>query len=376
MIFESCNNFTWALRINIPKRIKETNDTICLIILFVVFLSITPQTIFSQSSTKKTPRFKISGIVYDKKTKEPLPYVNVFLDNTTKGCASDANGQFVIEGVPVGEYLLIVSMIGYKMDTYAIKITNQDLNLKTIPMKSEIIKGELVQITAKKPYKWRSDLRKFKVLFLGTSFNAVRCKILNPEVLKFNTNKVLGRFSATSEIPLQIVNHALGYKIEFHLIDFLSIDEGITRYQGRTKFKLMVPKNQKEDAKWKRNRRKTYIGSFRHFLKAMYDNNLRKEDFDLYAIKELGNPKKHAPVERDSVVIADTLFAEKVLTYNYYLKIIDNYDQTSYLEFDKYNPLIIDSEGRPSNAYDVIKYGYWGDMRFADELPLDYSPQL
>ena len=38
----------------------------------------------------------ISGILLDKKTKEPLPSVNIYISNTTWGTASKSDGSFKI----------------------------------------------------------------------------------------------------------------------------------------------------------------------------------------------------------------------------------------------------------------------------------------
>ncbi|MEO8399892.1 MAG: TonB-dependent receptor, partial [Ignavibacteriaceae bacterium] len=57
---------------------------------------------------------KIQGKVIDKKTKEPLPGVNVIVQGTSLGAATDFNGEYFILQVPPGEYTVKASMIGYK----------------------------------------------------------------------------------------------------------------------------------------------------------------------------------------------------------------------------------------------------------------------
>ncbi|MCK5738527.1 carboxypeptidase regulatory-like domain-containing protein, partial [bacterium] len=56
---------------------------------------------------------KISGRVVDAASGEPLPGVNVVIDATTLGAATDLNGDFVILMIPPGNYSVTATMIGY-----------------------------------------------------------------------------------------------------------------------------------------------------------------------------------------------------------------------------------------------------------------------
>ena len=57
---------------------------------------------------------KIVGQVLDDVTKEPLQYVNVFIERSTFGAATDINGDFQIENIPDIGFNLVVSYVGYK----------------------------------------------------------------------------------------------------------------------------------------------------------------------------------------------------------------------------------------------------------------------
>jgi len=56
---------------------------------------------------------KISGTVTDASTGKPLPYVNVIVQGTTLGAATDENGEFFVIGIPAGSWTIRASMIGY-----------------------------------------------------------------------------------------------------------------------------------------------------------------------------------------------------------------------------------------------------------------------
>ncbi len=63
----------------------------------------------------------IKGLIRD--GREPIPFVNVGIDGTNRGAATDINGRFEIANLQAGSYLLKVSAVGYES-------WNQNINLK------------------------------------------------------------------------------------------------------------------------------------------------------------------------------------------------------------------------------------------------------
>ena len=59
----------------------------------------------------------IYGKVVDKLTQQPLPGANVLVVNTILGASTDFNGKFEIKNLPIGEYQIRASIIGYKSVT-------------------------------------------------------------------------------------------------------------------------------------------------------------------------------------------------------------------------------------------------------------------
>jgi hypothetical protein len=83
-------------------------------LLLAVIFAFGTYTVSAQTAT-------VRGFVYLKKTGEPLLFTNVYLENTTYGCATDVNGNFNITHVPEGNYMLVVAYLGY--DTLRESIT-------------------------------------------------------------------------------------------------------------------------------------------------------------------------------------------------------------------------------------------------------------
>ena len=75
----------------------------------------------------------ISGLVLDKLTSNPIPFVNVSLIGESKGTVTDSSGFFEITNLSPGIYNLQASFIGYKTKIlYEIELTNSRLIYKKI----------------------------------------------------------------------------------------------------------------------------------------------------------------------------------------------------------------------------------------------------
>jgi len=95
---------------------------------------------------------KIAGRITDKETGEGLPGVNVVVQGTSWGAATDQDGYYRIINLPPGKYNLVVSMIGYST------VTVQDIRVfvdrtvtQDVALSVEIIEGQAVVIQAERP---------------------------------------------------------------------------------------------------------------------------------------------------------------------------------------------------------------------------------
>ena len=168
-----------------PHRIRRDNPGLkCILanlLTGLILLIMLPAVSFSQ----EVPRVRIFGRVIDASTQKPLHFANVFLSNTTKGSATDEDGIFDIVNVPLGTYELIVSVMGYELQTRTIDLTKPLEKEFNFSLKSKPIEAPEINVTAEIPKEWKKHLGIFERYFLGLSSNASKCKILNPEVLDF-----------------------------------------------------------------------------------------------------------------------------------------------------------------------------------------------
>lgn len=71
--------------------------------------------------------FSIKGKVLS--NGEPLPYTNIYIENSTKGTTTNDNGFFIIENLKPGNYTVAASFTGYKTQKKTINITDKTVSL-------------------------------------------------------------------------------------------------------------------------------------------------------------------------------------------------------------------------------------------------------
>lgn len=97
----------------------------------------------------------ISGKIVDKKSNEPLPYVNIVVKEENKvitgGITSD-KGTFLIKNLALKNYTIEIQFIGYKTVTRAVSLTNGDktINLNTISLEEDAIQLKGVEVVSER----------------------------------------------------------------------------------------------------------------------------------------------------------------------------------------------------------------------------------
>lgn len=93
---------------------------------------------------------RIAGKLVDSETGDPMIGANVFLEGTMIGAASDLDGNYMISKVPPGEYILIISVIGYAKKTItAVQVSTGELTKLDVALEPEALAVEDVVVTAK-----------------------------------------------------------------------------------------------------------------------------------------------------------------------------------------------------------------------------------
>jgi hypothetical protein len=227
----------------------------------------------------QTPTVTLTGTVTDEQTGKPLPYANVYINNSSIGTTTNEKGAYTLSNLPIGNLEVAVSLLGYTSIKQTLRFEQPGRKTVLFKMK-EGMQLEGVVIYSKGGRKREQYLKIVTRELLGTSRFSKLCKILNPEVLRIRMDDA-GHLMAQTNSPLKIENRALGYLIHQDLYDF-DFYEGKVYYGGNTRFELLKPENEAQAKQWRANQKQAYLGSLKQLLTSMVTDSLRENGFRVF----------------------------------------------------------------------------------------------
>ena len=293
------------------------------LVLFSVMLLIQAVVISAFAQNNSNRGGTIRGIVVDSLTQQPLPSATVYINGTTHGTTTDADGRFELKDVTFPS-TIIFSFVGY--EPKALDLARNPGRL-TIMLKTNDELPE-VDITGKIDKK---DLEYFKSMFLGDDRWGKRATIKNEKALNFyrsnettyeirrisrsvysapsaNTDYVeihkefddtvkikKSVFSASASEPLIIDLPQLGYELYVDLVKF-----SVTKVRSITTcnmlgffyYKPYDNVNKRKAKSFEKNRKRAYWGSSQHFLRSISENRLAENGFLLTRLEKIEKGKK------------------------------------------------------------------------------------
>lgn len=120
----------------------------------IIFLFLIFSQLFSQEKRVGT----LTGTVIDSETKQALTGVNVIVENTFLGSATDSKGRFIIKEIPAGNYSVKFSAIGYEQIRVEVTIFPSEETNITVEMKPTTYTVEPVIVTATRREKTLSEI--------------------------------------------------------------------------------------------------------------------------------------------------------------------------------------------------------------------------
>ena len=334
---------------------------------------------------------KLQGYVLDNDTGDPLAGVHVFIASSMIGTTTDAEGAFLLENLSPGALRLHVSMVGFQGITRNLFLEEGDVLEEDFYLKPQVFELGSITVEAGRNRKWNRQLRRFNRLFIGETANAKQTTILNPEVLSFEQSA--GGFKAFASEPLIIENLALGFRIQYFLIEFNAKGD-LVQYQGEPLFEAIEATSTKQMQTWKNKRDAAFNGSLRHFLYSLIDDQNQAQEYKFYLGRYLNNGqfKRKYELKRGEILKPGHMPSLQALNFDNTIELIYLGEeeeaaylswinqsgrqpgmQTSWLELSE-RPAMIDQKGELLNPYSITVSGYMGFARVADSLPKEYRP--
>ncbi len=95
---------------------------------------------------------KITGVIIDETTGEPLVGANVYIEENNQGAATDLDGRFVILLVKPGVYEVNISYVGYEKKVIRdVQVRANRLANLSVSLKPDVMEGETITVVAERP---------------------------------------------------------------------------------------------------------------------------------------------------------------------------------------------------------------------------------
>ena len=336
-------------------------------------------------------QFSVLGKVIDSATGQPMSKASAFCQNTTFGTITNNDGLFYMN-LPNGGYDLIISFTGYEKQIRRISNTQANTDTLVFVMVPQDNSMAEVAVVASNEVAdgWIKYGNFFTENFIGTTPNAIDCRIENPETLRFFYTKKRNRLKVTAREDVVVMNAALGYRVRYQLDSFsYDYNTNISQYTGYPLFEE-IDTTEEVKTQWMKNRAKTYLGSRLHFMRSFYDSLVEEEGFAVE--KMTGGPKstKGTTIENlydSTIYFADSNGVDIDWQGKYrisYRKVLP--DKKFLQEFklpagtnmqvtllDVSNGFVIEQNGYFYEQYEVINSGYWAWKKLAELLPYNYE---
>jgi outer membrane receptor for ferrienterochelin and colicins len=86
-----------------------------------------------------------------------IPFVNIYLEGTTYGTATDETGHYIMVDLPVGEFILVAKMIGYKTQKMPVTLkANETIEVK-FELEEDLVVVDEIVVTGTKTFKRQTE---------------------------------------------------------------------------------------------------------------------------------------------------------------------------------------------------------------------------
>lgn len=335
------------------------------------------------------PRATLTGIVMDDLDAVPIDSALVFLSQTTLSSITDTSGCFIIENVPLAAYDLVIRANDYALTILTVCPTEPNPDTLSLYMGLQSHDESDLPNPSGSDRRQAGYFREFRRFLLGESDMAAQCHIENPDDIRVYLDREKN-LKAEASVPILIINTGLGFKIECHLLDFHYYRRtGRLRFNAKTRFIPMHSDDLQEQRKWQENRLDAYMGSPRHFMRALCEGTSENEGYSVWHVPSPSNGNafdNDKPVNPGQFLFPGDMPWEREVRFSETIKIVQSLEagrmrdvagfvfrepQTSWLSIRDEERILINMDGIIYNPSVMNLSGYWATKRLSHQLPLN-----
>ena len=324
-----------------------------------------------------------TGVVCEKDTKEPIPYVYVYFDGTSINTLTDTLGKFKLETKSVINAKLVLQHLSYQ--TSIIERPFEGLP-DTLYLEEKLFLLGEVTVQADR-FSRKQKMKAFREQFLGVTNAGRSCTIFNEDDVYLTYNATTRRLIAFADVPVIVINNYLGYKVIYTLMDFYAEykyadmnynDLQKTFFSVTSSFIDLNPYS----AKIMQRRKEAYKNSTHFFFKCFVNNSLAENGFEIFN-KGFGfNPEKYfaiidASSQKKVTILPGTDINKEQMLFgegpSAIISVFNRFTGKSTIHFLT-NSFLVDRYGYVDCMDKIVFTGQLGESRAGDMLPREYEP--
>ncbi len=333
---------------------------------------------------------RLSIVVTQKSTNEPIENAFVFLENTTIGAYTDQDGRAELSYELTADQALIVTHLLYKDQSRKIEASPGEISIR-LEEKSYDLENVFISAKKSNSKKYKRWMKRFQAAFLGDKKIRRKVQIMNPEVMWFEESDSLLTAHAIDNIKVR--NNLTGYEMQIALDHFSLSQEDDVIYKGKIFFDDILDDARKPE-KLNKSRMAIYRWSSQLFFRSLIEqhpSNLEEFEYGITSRDSSGrlvyDRKEYDHLNWKLGPQADTLLVSNYLTVRVKDKLVKAFKAnrirlvegnhqkaigTSFL-YSKSGRFIISHDGHVLNQGDIEVSGEWASDRIAHEQPRNYT---
>jgi CarboxypepD_reg-like domain len=307
----------------------------------------------------------VKGTILNKSDNLKINFASIYINGTSVGTNSDQNGYFELDITKYGSLPLTISALGYYSVTLTDFSSDKSLVVYLTPKMFEL--NEVVIVAKSQTREKKANLKLFRSEFLGTTYNANNCVIMNDNDIIFDNGPSGDTLRAFASKPIIIYNKGLGYKITYYLDKFEYYRKSKSfLYKGNAIFNEDLASEMTQKKFFEKRRRNAYLGSRSHFFASLWTNSLKSNGFVI-------RNSADQILNYEDIVIVRAGF-KKYLSYTGNLSIyyLSN-SQNSLIELFKIKDSVFFDGSGYFDGSNVRVIGQMAKQRIGDLLPYDYK---